>query len=144
MCGIAGILSLDGSPLDDRTLASLEKMTSLLAHRGPDDSGVHVSTSRLCAFGHRRLSIIDLSQHAHQPYHCASSSITFNGEILNFEELSKKYDDERDSSDTVVLAKWLRDKGLSILSELRGFFAFGSWDEEKKELLIARDAIGKK
>ncbi|HET6512375.1 MAG TPA: asparagine synthase (glutamine-hydrolyzing) [Candidatus Kapabacteria bacterium] len=144
MCGIAGILSLDGSPLDDRTLASLEKMTSLLAHRGPDDSGVHVSPSRLCAFGHRRLSIIDLSPHAHQPYQCASSSLVFNGEILNFEELSKKYYGERESSDTVVLAKLLRDKGLSILSELRGFFAFASWDEEKKELLIARDAIGKK
>ncbi len=144
MCGIAGIISLDGSPLDDRTLASVEKMTSLLAHRGPDDSGVHVSPSRLCAFGHRRLSIIDLSKHAHQPYQLGTSSLVFNGEILNYEELSKRYYAESESSDTVVLAKLLCDKGLSILPELRGFFAFASWNEEKRELLIARDALGKK
>jgi asparagine synthase (glutamine-hydrolysing) len=144
MCGIAGIISLDGSPLDDRTLAALEKMTSLLAHRGPDDSGVHVSPSRLCAFGHRRLSIIDLSQHAHQPYQCGDSSLVFNGEILNYQELSSKYYREQESSDTVVLAKLLDDKGLSILPELRGFFAFAYWNEAKKELLIARDALGKK
>lgn len=144
MCGIAGIISLNGSPLDDRTIASLEKMTSLLAHRGPDDSGVHISPSRLCAFGHRRLSIIDLSQHAHQPYQCGDSSLVFNGEILNYKELSQKYYSEHESSDTVVLAKLLHDKGLSILPELRGFFAFAQWNEATKELLIARDALGKK
>jgi asparagine synthase (glutamine-hydrolysing) len=144
MCGIAGIISLDGAPLDDRFLASVEKMTSLLAHRGPDDSGVHVSPSRLCAFGHRRLSIIDLSQHAHQPYQCGNSSLVFNGEILNYQELSKKCYNEDESSDTIVLAKLLADKGLAILPELRGFFAFATWDDSKQELLIARDAIGKK
>lgn len=144
MCGIAGILSLNGSPLDDRTIASVEKMTSLLAHRGPDDSGVHVSASRLCALGHRRLSIIDLTPHAHQPYQCGSSSLVFNGEILNYSELSDKYFQEQETSDTAVLAKLLHHKSVEILQELRGFFAFASWNEDAQTLTMARDAIGKK
>lgn len=144
MCGIAGIISLDGTPLDDRLLASVEKMTSLLAHRGPDDSGVHVSPSHLCAFGHRRLSIIDLSQHAHQPYQWRDSSLVFNGEILNYRELAKSHFKDDESSDTATLARLIAEEGLSILPELRGFFAFASWDDRKKQLLLARDAIGKK
>jgi asparagine synthase (glutamine-hydrolysing) len=144
MCGIAGIVSLDGSPLDERHEAAVRRMTKALEHRGPDDSGFFASPSRSAILGHRRLSIIDLSTHAHQPYLSSSTALVFNGEILNYRQLSKRFLERTERSDTVALAELLAKRGENIIPELQGFFAFAYWDEVDRSLLIARDALGKK
>lgn len=119
-------------------------MTNALEHRGPDDSGVTISPDRRVAFGHRRLSIIDPSSHAHQPCATPHGSLTFNGEIFNFRELARSVGLPEERSDTVVLANLLDNHGIAALPQLRGFFAFAYWRADDGSVLIARDAIGKK
>lgn len=144
MCGIAGIVTLDGSPLEDGMMPRLQAMSRALAHRGPDDDGSYLSPSRSAAFAHRRLSIIDPTPNAHQPYVKGHTALTFNGEILNYKDLRTEAGLEQETSDTVVLSHLLWQRGVSALVALRGFFAFGYWDENAQALLLARDAIGKK
>ncbi len=121
-------------------------MTESLKHRGPDATGVFVDEE--IALGHLRLSIIDLSETANQPFFDATSrySITFNGEIYNFQEVKKllpEYPFRTDSDTEVILAAYIK-YGADSLSLLNGMFAFAIWDRERKELFAARDRLGVK
>lgn len=143
MCGIAGILQLNDMPADD---SLIRRMTDAMSHRGPDADGFF--TENELAFGHRRLSIIDLSAAANQPFfdHSGRYVIVFNGEMYNYQEVKPLIDDYNfhTTSDTEVLiaayAKW----GPDCLRYFRGMFAFAVWDRQEKELFIARDRLGVK
>jgi asparagine synthase (glutamine-hydrolysing) len=144
MCGIAGILDLKGRPAERSVL---ERMCSRLAHRGPDDQGIHVDGG--VALGQRRLSIIDLSG-GRQPMGNEDGSIwvTFNGEIYNFQDLRPELERQghrfATSSDTEVILHAYEQHGVDCLTRFRGMFAFAIWDGPRKRLLLARDRVGKK
>ena len=146
MCGIAGILSLDKSNI---TEVSLKKMTDSLYHRGPDGGGLWIDTINNVGLGHRRLSIIDLSDSGKQPMHYLDRyTITFNGEIYNYIELktlllTKGYI-FKTSTDTEVLLALFDHKGYDCLELLDGMFAFAIWDKVSKKLFCARDRFGEK
>lgn len=147
MCGIAGILRLDGSDLPRSALFAVKAMTDSMPHRGPDGEGQWLR-GPVC-LGHRRLSIIDLAG-GDQPMLDASERycIVFNGEIYNFRELKKEFASKgfifQTNSDTeVILAAWAF-YGPDCVQMLEGMFAFALWDLEKKALFAARDQFGKK
>jgi asparagine synthase (glutamine-hydrolysing) len=145
MCGICGRINLDGTQVD-RGL--LQRMTSVLYHRGPDDEGLYQKDCT--GLGHRRLSIIDLSPLGHQPMPNEDGTvwIVFNGEIYNFPELRegliKKGHVFRSRTDTETIVHLYEEHGPSCLSHLRGMFAFAVWDERTGTLFLARDRVGKK
>ncbi len=145
MCGIAGILRFDGSSPDS---GALNRLTDALAHRGPDGRGTLISGG--VGFGHRRLSILDLSTAASQPMLSddGSLAIVFNGEIYNFQELrsglEKKGYKFRSTGDTEVLLMLYREYGGDCLQKLRGMFAFAIHDRKKQTVFLARDRLGKK
>lgn len=146
MCGIAGSYQFDpGEPAAaDRINAALK----CLAHRGPDDEGVY--RCGRAVLGHRRLSIIDTSAAAHQPFTDAGGRFTiiFNGEAFNFRELRAGLESQgqqfRSQSDTEVVLRLFALKGGAFLHEINGFFALAIHDAEKDDLLIARDRFGVK
>ncbi len=144
MCGIAGKLNWEASPGGDTVFKMCEKMV----HRGPDDSGI--VTFENITLGHRRLSIIDLSENARQPmasrdgrYH-----IVYNGEVYNFQELRSLLKRQgyafKSTSDTEVVLYAYAEWGVKCLQKFNGIFAFAIWDVERKELFLARDRFGKK
>lgn len=139
MCGIVGIRRFDGSPAN---LSTIQAMTAQLLHRGPDSEG-HWSHGSV-AFGHTRLSIIDISGSS-QPMSTYDDQVTicFNGEILNYKELRSKSPYQfRTSGDTeTILARYL-DIGISMLDELRGQFAMAIFDKRDDSLYLARDRMG--
>jgi len=150
MCGIFGwLLPPDRQPGRD----VLESLTNRLAHRGPDGSGFWTGKtengSYEIAFGHRRLSIIDIEGGA-QPMASDDGKIVlvFNGEVYNYVELRDELKGIghvfRTASDTEVLIEAYRAWGLDALPRLRGMFAFALWDSRSQRLLLARDAFGKK
>lgn len=147
MCGIAGILSYNGQPVN---LQELKTMTDTIAHRGPDGEGQWISADGKTGFGHRRLSIIDLSDAASQPMRSSSGrfTITFNGEVYNFPELrdhlEKKGIRFRTASDTEVLIELYAYYGESCLRFIDGMFAFAIHDDLHKTVFIARDRFGEK
>lgn len=136
MCGICGIYGMD-----DRHL--VKKMTKIMSHRGPDDSGYYFDEK--IGLGHRRLSIIDLKT-GRQPIYNEDQSavIVFNGEIYNFrelrDELEKKGHEFSTNTDTEVIVHLYEEYGPDCVSYLNGFFAFAIWDG--KRLFIARDRAG--
>ncbi|WP_256091618.1 asparagine synthase (glutamine-hydrolyzing) [Candidatus Thiosymbion oneisti] len=129
---------------------ALRRGAALLAHRGPDDSGLHVDKTAGIGLGHTRLSILDLSPHGHQPMLSGDGQVAlvFNGEIYNFRELRKELEakgyDFRGHSDTEVLLNLYLDQGEAMLPRLNGIFAFAMWDRRKGTLLVARDGLGVK
>ena len=137
MCGIVGFI---GKNKESKKI--IESMTNKLIHRGPDDFGYYVD--EFCALGHRRLSIIDLNT-GKQPITDGKYTIVFNGEIYNYlelkEELKKKYK-FKTKTDTEVILKGYEEWGADVLKKLRGMFAIAIWDEQKKELFLARDQWG--
>ncbi len=141
MCGIAGFVG-NGSG------AELEAMSSEIAHRGPDDSGVYLGNGVGLAF--RRLSIIDLSPAGHQPMWSKDKSIAiiFNGEIYNYRELREKLEKSGTAfvshSDTEVLLELYQAKGEDCFAELSGMFAIALYDFKKQKLILARDRMGEK
>ena len=146
MCGIVGRVNFkSGSPV---TPSVLGDMCELIRHRGPDGDGVWASGH--VGFGHRRLAVIDLSPAGRQPMHTADGelTITFNGEIYNFEEIRDELAARGcrfvSRSDTEVILQAYREFGVDCLSRLRGMFAFAIWDSSKNRLFAARDRIGKK
>lgn len=145
MCGIAGIVSLDGKPID-RLVARLDVMGELLAHRGPDDLGAWINNSQSVGLVHRRLSIIDLSSAAHQPMSSSlGTTIVFNGEIYNYPELRsalKGLWHFKSQSDTECILAAHDRHGSDCLDHLRGMFAFALWDERRNRLFCARDRFG--
>lgn len=146
MCGIAGILNRDlERPLDR---AILEKMTDMMAYRGPDDRGIYIDGN--IGFGHRRLSIIDLTT-GQQPMMESGRArvITYNGEIYNYRSLTDSVLAERGvklrtSSDTEVLLHLSDLDDLGWLESLNGMFSLAIWEERTKRLLLARDRLGVK
>lgn len=145
MCGITGYYSQ--SPQDDgRRIIS--RMSAVVAHRGPDDSGVWWSEDKTCFFGHQRLSIIDLSLKGHQPMSNEDGSIwiTYNGEVYNFQELRSELELRghcfRSRTDTEVIIHGYEEYGFDVSKHLRGMFAFALFDKKKNCLLLARDRMG--
>ena len=146
MCGISGFVNRDKDRPADEAL--LQRMTDVIAHRGPDGSG-HFCAGP-AALGHRRLSIIDLSQNGAQPMHNEDGtvSVTFNGEIYNYlglrDELIAKGHVFRSRCDTEVLVHGYEEWGDALPERLAGMFAFAIWDARRQRLFIARDRLGKK
>ena len=146
MCGIAGILSFKASVEEH----SIRKMTDVLVHRSPDGEGIWRSENGRVSLGHRRLTIIDLTDNGRQPMQYADGrySITFNGEVYNYIELkqgliSKGYRFVS-TSDTEVLLALYDLKKDKCLEELDGMFAFAIWDKQEQTLFCARDRFGEK
>jgi asparagine synthase (glutamine-hydrolysing) len=147
MCGIAGIYAYHyaANPVDR---AELRRIRDHMAARGPDGLGEWYSEDERVAFGHRRLSIIDLSEEGAQPMTSADGKliVTFNGEIYNYRQLRASLEATgyrfRTQSDTEVLLHLYAEKGEAMVHDLRGMFAFGLWDAEKSALLLARDPYG--
>jgi asparagine synthase (glutamine-hydrolysing) len=144
MCGIAGIYNFNSNaPVQP---AVVEQMTRTLSHRGPDAEGFHFDGP--LGFGHRRLSILDLSERGRQPmfFQNGRYSIVFNGEIYNYvelrEELIAKGHTFRTDTDTEVLLALFAEKGIESLSRLNGMFAFAVWDAAQKSLFLVRDRMG--
>lgn len=145
MCGIAGLVRLDGAPVD-RELAV--RMRDALVHRGPDACGLWAEGP--VAFGHRRLKIIDLSEAAAQPMVSVEHRyvLNFNGEIYNFRELRTELEAAgywfRSQSDTEVALVALQHWGADALARFNGMFAFALYDRQERRLLLARDRYGVK
>ena len=145
MCGIAGIIDIEGEREIDRN--ALERMTTALAHRGPDGHGYHIEPG--VGFGHRRLAIIDVAG-GQQPFTSSTGKtvITFNGEIYNYldsiDEISANGRVLRTRSDTEVLAELIDMRGPEALPALNGMFAFAAWSPRNETLLLARDRLGEK
>jgi len=145
MCGIAGILSLTPIRCSDA-----EAITERLAHRGPDAQAIFISQDQLIGLGHRRLSVIDLSDSANQPMRSTDGRyvIVFNGEIYNYitlrNELVKVGKQFKTSSDTEVLLVGFEIWGVEILNRLEGMFAFAILDQIERTIFLARDRVGKK
>ncbi len=147
MCGICGKISLDGALIGRDHLS---RMTGCLAHRGPDGDGIYIHNGpKLSAgLGHRRLSIIDLSDAGRQPMANEDGTlwIVFNGEIYNFQSLRSELEQKghrfRSRTDTEVILHLYEDEGVSGISKLRGMFAFAIWDEKAETLLLIRDRVG--
>ncbi len=146
MCGIAGIISTSSETIPE---IHLKKMTAAIAHRGPDGEGIWHNKNNSVCLGHRRLSIIDLSEAAAQPMHYLGNyTIVHNGEIYNYIEL-KEFLQEKgyafsSKSDTEVIVAaydfWKED----CLTHFEGMFAFAIWDEREQQLFAARDRFGEK
>ena len=141
MCGISGELRLDSQPASVATIAT---MLTQLARRGPDDQGEWQQGP--VAFGHRRLSIIDLSSRSHQPMHDGALSLVFNGAIYNYRALRSVLQGKGHSfvteGDTEVILKAYREWGTDCPRHLDGMFAFALWDAEQQHVFAARDRFG--
>jgi len=151
MCGIAGYFGSPFEPVEGR--AALERMTSELHHRGPDDAGYWLDAEAGIALGHRRLAIVDLSPAGHQPMMSASGRyvLAFNGEIYNYRQLRGEIEQTgaapawRGHSDTEVALAAIECWGLlAALQRFNGMFAIALWDREARCLHLARDRMGEK
>ncbi|MFI5150570.1 MAG: asparagine synthase (glutamine-hydrolyzing) [Bacteroidia bacterium] len=145
MCGIAGIWNLNREPLGEDTLRSF---TDALLHRGPDGSGYYVDEQAQLGLGHRRLSIIDLSENGKQPmsYGEERYRITFNGEVFNFIELQQELETKgysfRSRSDTEVILAAYHCWGKDCLLRFNGMWGMAIWDKQEQSLFLARDRFG--
>jgi asparagine synthase (glutamine-hydrolysing) len=143
MCGICGELRLDGTAPD---MGAIARMSDRLARRGPDDAGSFHSGP--LAFGHRRLSIIDLSTHAHQPMVDAALqlALVFNGTIYNYRELRSELQGLGytffSEGDSEVILKAYAAWGGQCVTHFKGMFAFAIWDIAQNQLFLARDRFG--
>jgi asparagine synthase (glutamine-hydrolysing) len=145
MCGIVGIVNLDGKPVDR---ALLDRMTRALAHRGPDGEGVTIDGA--VGLGNRRLAIIDLSPLGAMPMatHDADFVITYNGELYNFLDLRHELEGRghrfRSRTDTEVVLNAYVEWGERCVEHFNGMFAFAVHDRRRAELFLARDRYGVK
>jgi asparagine synthase (glutamine-hydrolysing) len=147
MCGVAGIYHYRDR-LRQVDVPTLTRMTRSLAHRGPDDEGIHVDES--VGLGNRRLAIVDLRPTGHQPMLAADGlhAITYNGEFYNHTDFRRQLEAKghrfRGSSDTETLLHALAEWGPGVLTDVAGIFAFAWWDRRNRRLLVARDPLGVK
>lgn len=151
MCGIAGFFESSRHRGVDECEAIVRRMTSALAHRGPDDEGTWTDAEAGVTLGHRRLAILDLSVEGHQPMHSADGRyvLTFNGEIYNFQQLRCELENSghgfRGHSDTeVMLAAFCQWGFLPAVKRFVGMFAFALWDRAEGRLHLTRDRTGEK
>ncbi len=141
MCGIAGFIS----PRFNRQ--DLQVLTDSIRHRGPDADGYYYDEDAHLGLGHRRLSIIDLSAAANQPFysHDGRYVMVYNGELYNYKEVQAKYKiSPRTSSDSEIILEAFAMKGADCLKDFNGMFALAIWDKQEKKLFIVRDRFGKK
>jgi asparagine synthase (glutamine-hydrolysing) len=144
MCGITGVFAFN--EIGRFNLPNISLATETLEHRGPDIQKVFVGD--FVALGHRRLSIIDLNPQANQPMSAEDGryQLVFNGEIYNYkklrQELTQKGVQFATESDTEVLLQLLIHEGKDALNKLNGFFAFAFYDQQKEEMMVARDRYG--
>jgi len=144
MCGIHGLIHLDGKPVEPRWLTAMGDVT---AHRGPDDEGQHIDGA--CGIAMRRLSIIDLAG-GHQPISNADGTLTIvcNGEIYNYRELRAELQalghHFKTGSDSETLLHGYAAWGDEVVQRLNGMFDFALWDARRRRLLIGRDRLGVK
>ena len=143
MCGLCGEFRFDGAAPD---MAAVARMSTQLARRGPDHAGSYQDGP--LAFGHRRLSIIDLSAHAHQPMVDAvlQLSLVFNGTIYNYRELRSELQAMGyrffSDGDSEVILKSYHAWGDQCVTRFKGMFAFAIWDQRSSQLFLARDRFG--
>lgn len=149
MCRIAGFwdFNFKGNYDFDSTIVN---MRDALAYGGPDDFGVYADKEKGVALGHRRLSIIDLSDRGHQPMSNNDKSlwITYNGEVYNFREIRQELESKGyefiSNSDTEIILKAYEEWGMESVHKFRGMFAFALWDKRKEKLILCRDRVGVK
>lgn len=148
MCGIAGIVQFDGKKIDKK---ALEDATNKLVHRGPDANGIYIDNQSIpcVGFGHRRLSIIDLSSSANQPMTNERRDVwvIFNGEIYNFVKLRERLKQNYrfvTNSDTEVIVHLYEQYGEDSIAMLDGMFAIAIYDQKQHKIILARDRVGKK
>jgi len=150
MCGICGVWEY-GASGEGLETALVERMRDRMTHRGPDDAGVMLFDDGRLGFGHRRLSIVDVSAAGHQPMRgCAQRGVwtVFNGEIYNHARL--RADLERrghrytSRTDTETILHLYEERGLDFVRELEGDFAIALWDAQRAELILVRDPVGVK
>lgn len=148
MCGIAGFCNFSGDRAEN-----IERMKRRMLHRGPDAGGTYLSEDGCVALGHRRLSIVDLSEAGAQPMtsHSGRYVLTYNGEIYNYKRLAEKLlSDGRvehfnGTSDTEVLLEAFEAYGVEqTLAQCKGMFAIALYDKKEKELTLMRDRVGEK
>ena len=148
MCGIAGLCNWKAD-----AEKNILKMNARMHHRGPDAGGIWIDNESGVAFGHRRLSIVDLTEAGAQPMHSKSSRfvMAFNGEIYNYKEIAdrltreKKVTAFRGSSDTEVLLESFENYGIeNTLEQCKGMFAIALYDKKEKILYLMRDRVGEK
>ena len=151
MCGVVGALAFAGSAFEIGA-PYIERMRDTMRHRGPDGAGVWISPDRRVGLGHRRLSIVDLSDSAAQPMANAAGDVvvSFNGEIYNHAEIRAELDRtgryrwKTDHSDTEVLLHAFEEWGIDCIERFRGMFAVALWDARSRDLWLVRDRIGVK
>src|SRR5690606_7431374 len=140
MCGILGSINIDFN----------EETLNLIEHRGPDDFGIETFnlSNQNITFGHRRLSIVDLSKAGHQPMtsYCHNFEIIFNGEIYNHLELREKLRDItfNGTSDTETIINYISKYGMESVKDFNGVFAFAILDKKKSKIHLVRDPFGVK
>ena len=149
MCGLTGFFDIGQSKKSYDSKKIIENMSDVLKSRGPDDKGIWIDKKNNVFFGHRRLSIIELSNLGNQPMvsHNKKFVIVFNGEIYNFLKLKNELEIENikfvGNSDTEVLLEALAKWGIKkVLDKISGMFAFVLWDKKNKKLFLARDRFG--
>src|SRR6476620_4543924 len=149
MCGIIGALVFENASFRV-TEPYISRMRDVMTHRGPDGAGVWIATDGRVGLGHRRLSIIDLSNAATQPM-CNEDGtvwVSFNGEIYNHAEIRRDLESigghrwKTDHSDTEVILHAFEEWGIECLQKFRGMFAIALWDARARELWLVRDRIG--
>ena len=139
MCGIVGFYSPNQYFQENH----LKNMSNAIKHRGPDADGFFADG--LIGLGHRRLSILDLSEKANQPMfsHDERYVVVFNGEIYNYKELAKQISYKlKTTSDTEVILELFSKNNMNMIYQLNGMFAFALYDRIEKSLLLVRDRIG--
>ncbi len=146
MCGISGFFDFKGVS----TPVILDAMTDALEHRGPDGRGAYFeqNDSGIIGLGHRRLSIIDLSETGKQPMQFSELCITFNGEIYNYQDIKNELilngHSFTGNSDTEVILHAFKEWGTSCLEKLKGMFAFVIYDKKHQKITAVRDRVGVK
>jgi len=153
MCGICGKINIEGKEIRRELIA---RMNSELSHRGPDDEGIYINNSSpgtgqalvSVGLGHKRLSIIDLSEAGRQPMSNEDRSIqmVFNGEIYNFKNLKKELEQNghhfTSKTDCEVIIHLYEKEGIECIKKLNGMFAFALWDSKNQTLFLCRDRLG--
>jgi len=139
MCGIAGFLS----PTYKKE--NLHCITRSIQHRGPDAEGFYFDGNSGIGLGHRRLSILDLSEAANQPFYSKDGRyiMIFNGEVYNFREVAAKYNiTPVTTSDSEIIVEAFAKKGIDCVNDFNGMFAIAIWDKQEEKLYLIRDRIG--
>lgn len=143
MCGIAGIISFQS---DEHLPSVVKRMTDLIAHRGPDSEGQYSAPSSQVCLGHRRLSILDLSDAGIQPMTLNQLTITYNGEVYNYIELKKELiqlgHSFKTHTDTEVILAAYAQWGASCVEKFNGMWAFVIYDAVKEQVFCSRDRYG--